>query len=84
MTDLDIKEATLRIDQKARERLAEKGRCAFVSSHEILGVITEEYHELIDAIEKTDEKKIYDEILDIAVAAHIALASLATGGHDWL
>lgn len=49
------------------KRLEEKGLGIFVSPHEILGVITEEYKELIDAVHKNDNVK--GELLDIAVAA---------------
>jgi hypothetical protein len=73
------------INKKAEERLGEKGPGVFVSSHEMLGVIAEEHHELIHAVEgKKGPEPIYDELLDIAVACVVAMASIKTGGQDWL
>lgn len=57
-------------------RLEEKGRGAFVSNHEMLGVITEEYHELIEAIHRNDSIDVASELSDIAVACLVSLASL--------
>ena len=41
----------------------------YKSSHEALGVITEEYHELIAAIRANDLSLIYEEALDLAACA---------------
>lgn len=79
---------------KLNARLKEKGSGAFASSHEILGVITEEYLELIEAVKYKsfetnatkafEEKKerIFEELLDIAVGCVFGMASI---NHcDWL
>jgi NTP pyrophosphatase (non-canonical NTP hydrolase) len=68
-------------------RLEEKGRGTFASSHEILGVIGEEYHELVEAIKlHGDEKaqRIKHELLDIAVACVFGAACIDEGKVDWL
>ncbi len=55
--------------------LIERVRVAFEkygeqqSTHEGLGVITEEYQELIDAIRHNDRAAIVEEALDLACAA---------------
>lgn len=69
--------------------LRNKGRGCFASSHETLGVITEEYYELIEAIysssklpEKDKKEWITGELLDIAVGCIVGIASINDG--DWL
>jgi hypothetical protein len=49
-----------------------KGRGAFISSHEALGVITEEYLELVMAVRENNTKHIREELMDLAVAAIFA------------
>jgi len=58
-------------------RLDQKGRGIFVSSHEVLGVINEEMHELTDAIKSNDPEKILDELMDVVIAAFYGYASLS-------
>jgi NTP pyrophosphatase (non-canonical NTP hydrolase) len=41
----------------------------YKSSHEALGVITEEYHELISAIRANARSSVYEEALDLAACA---------------
>ncbi len=70
--------------QKLLLRMKEKGWGTYASTHETLGIITEEYHELIDAVEKnvtTDE--MAEELKDIAVACIFAIACLRSGTMDW-
>lgn len=57
-------------------RIEEKGRDAFISSHEMLGVISEEYHELIDAVRQNDPVDVASELADIAVACIFSFASM--------
>lgn len=67
-----------------RDRIEEKGRGAFVSSHEILGILTEEMTEFTEAVhaKSSDEEKIA-ELTDIAVAALIGITSIRCGGTQW-
>lgn len=69
--------------------LRKKGNGCFASSHEILGVITEEYYELIEAVyncsklpDKEKKEWITGELLDIAVGCIIGVASI--NDVDWL
>lgn len=74
--------ALSRIRCTAKERLREKGEKGdgiFVSAHESLGVIAEEYHELVEAVR--DRRGIEDELLDLAVACYLALACRCQ--QDW-
>jgi len=55
--------------------LSKKGFGAFASSHEILGVITEEYKEYTEAFSENVDA-IISELYDIAVVAVFGVASL--------
>jgi 16S rRNA C1402 N4-methylase RsmH len=76
---IKIKSESLRISlglisNKTAQRLIEKGDGSFVSTHEALGVITEEYQELVEAIKSNDIDKVKKELLDLGVACHFSLA----------
>jgi len=71
------------VEAMLKKRLEEKGDGALISYHEILGVVTEEYHELCGAVESNREPAIKDEILDLAVAAVFGLASIQSGACGW-
>jgi NTP pyrophosphatase (non-canonical NTP hydrolase) len=60
-------------------RLQEKGRGIYVSNHEALGIITEEYYELIEAVKSNEDINVRQELIDIAVACIIALGSKYIG-----
>lgn len=70
-TAMDVFRATLLY------RLNQKGKGIFVSSHEVLGVINEEMHELTDAVKSNDPEKILDEIMDVVIASFYGYASLS-------
>lgn len=65
-------------------RLKQKGYHVLVSSHEMLGIITEEYHELVNTIMKNNLSEINKELSDLVVACLLARISIRTGGQDWL
>ena len=66
-----------------KKRLQEKGHGTFTSRHEILGTITEEYQELIEAIQKLPLANVRDELFDIAVACVFGVACIEAQGLDW-
>lgn len=71
-----------RINEKVRQR----GNHSFASRHEILGQITEEYEELIEAVklDKTPHMhRVRDELFDIAVACVWGILSIGTKSVDW-
>ena len=71
-----IDEAVDDFRQKLCDRLQEKGDLSFIGPHEIYGVISEEYHELDQAVRGNNEGEVKDELLDIAVGAVFGYASL--------
>jgi NTP pyrophosphatase (non-canonical NTP hydrolase) len=75
------------LKKNIKKRLEEKGNGSFASSHEILGIITEEYQELIQEITKHGEWKrvnVVNELMDIAVACVFGAACIESGSVDWL
>lgn len=57
-------------------RIEKHGRGAFASPHEGLGVMAEEYHELIDACKENDLQNYAEEMIDLAVGGIFGLASM--------
>jgi len=57
-----------------------KGKGEFVSTHEILGVVTEEWKELTDATQSNNFHNVREELMDIAVAAVWGIASI----NNWI
>lgn len=64
--------------------LNNKGRGTFASSHEVLGVLTDERSETIQAIQrKAGLEAIRHELLDEAVTAIFAVACIDEGTLEW-
>ena len=86
LTVEDINIAVQKLQKEVARRLNEKGKGSFASRHEILGVITEEYHELIEAVESSTSKSlavVEDELFDLAAGAVISAACIMAGKVDW-
>ncbi len=56
-------------------RIERHGRGAFAGPHEGLGVITEEFHELVDAVRSNDPKEVQKEAMDVLVGCLWLIAS---------
>lgn len=56
-------------------KIERHGRGAYMGNHEALGIITEEYYELIGAVQSNDPVNIAEETMDVAVGCLFALAS---------
>jgi len=82
--DFHWKAAVRECEDKLMYRVGQKGPGTLVSSHEILGIITEEYQEYIEEVtmNSPEEAKV-QELLDIAVAALFGVASFRAGGVQW-
>lgn len=64
------------VETALRKRLAKHGEAPFSSRHETLGVVTEEYYELCDAIRNDkDHERFKDELMDVAIACIFGLHS---------
>ena len=82
VTDESLLEAINQATIAIGRRIEQKGRGAFVSSHEALGVIAEEYHELIDAVKNNDPMDVANESLDVAVGCIFTVASMIQKDKD--
>jgi len=76
-------EALAFVASELKRRIAEKGAGAFASSHEISGIMTEEYQEFLEAVHVGDRLEIEAELADIAVTAIFGLASIHGEHLDW-
>lgn len=83
LTSKNLDDALDYLKAQIIRRLNQKGEGIFASRHEILGIITEEYSELIDAVHQRQITDIRDELLDIAVGCIFAIASIESGNMDW-
>lgn len=75
---LMITKASRDILRKLGQRLEQHGRGSFIGPHETLGILTEEYAELIEAVRSNDYKQVERELIDIAVGCLFGVASLRT------
>ena len=79
-----INSARLETFRELSRRLNQKGFGTLASKHEILGVITEEYHELIHAIESNVPlEQVQKELRDIAVGCIFGDACIMNETVDW-
>ena len=83
ITEPAIKKSTEETYNKIIYRLNQKGWHSLSSTHEILGVVAEEYQELIEAIKEGDKEKIKQELLDISVACNFGMACIDSKNLDW-
>jgi len=79
----EIDEAIVKLKEKLKCVLKEKGKGTFTSRHEILGIITEEYYELIDAVRSESNYNVSNELLDIAVGAIFGMVCIDSNNTDW-
>ncbi len=67
------------VTSQIRKRLQTKGPQSFISKHEILGIITEEYLELVEAVRTDNSQEVEAELLDLAVAAVLSMTAIKQG-----
>lgn len=58
-----------------KRKMKKKGKKAFISRHEIFGIIYEELDELKDAMRNNDDVNFEEELIDIALSSIFCLAS---------
>ena len=78
-----IDAALASIGNETQRRLIQKGFGTLASTHEILGIITEEFDELKDSVRSNNINEIVKEIHDIAVACHFAIACINSDTLDF-
>lgn len=83
ITPEQVDEALRLTGEMLKRRLVQKGTLSYASTHEGLGIITEEFHELVDAVKSNDKDAFEKECLDVAVGCIFSIASLRAGALDW-
>lgn len=71
-----IAEAADKVGSEMSRRLQEKGFGSFASTHEIAGVIHEEFNELMNALRENDAEQFQKELYDIAVGCIFGAACI--------
>lgn len=72
-----VLQSSVALTVEALKRRAKKhGVFSYIGPHETLGIITEEYQELIGAIHDNNREETKSELIDIAVSCIFGLASL--------
>lgn len=73
---IDDEKTSLELFKKVLERAKQKhGLDSFNSSHQILGVVTEEYTEFLKAVHENDDVEQVCELCDIMATAFWGIAS---------
>ena len=70
------REALQTLGDLLERRLLEKGPGIYITPHETLGNVTEEFYELIGAVQSNSSAQIQHELLDTAVACLFGYISL--------
>jgi NTP pyrophosphatase (non-canonical NTP hydrolase) len=83
ITEEQIDLAMQLLKEKLKFRLRQKGYGTFASTHEIAGVVDEEYRELKEAVHYNDLNNFKEELLDVAVGAVFGVACVEAGTLDW-
>lgn len=74
-TQEQVADALEKVANMVWHSLQEKGKGAFASRHEALGIIQEEMTELEGAVTSYNAGAVEDEFVDLAVAAILSVAS---------
>lgn len=83
ITPEQVKDARLLVKRCLFKRLEEKDYGTWTSRHEILGFLTEEYYETVEAIHSKSLDEMESELVDVAVGCIFAIACKRSGGLDW-
>ena len=71
------------VHNKMASRLNQKGYGAWLSRHEILGILQEEYIETVDAVHDGELDELKEELIDLAVGCMFGIACINQGTLDW-
>ena len=76
VTDSVLQSSVALTVETLKRRLSKHGVFSAIGPHETLGIITEEYQELIGAIRGNNREETKQELIDIAVSCIFGLASM--------
>jgi len=83
ITSSQIESAIDKAREKLYARLEEKGYGTWLSRHEILGFMAEEYYETTMAVHGESLDEVKEELKDMAVGCLFAIACIDAKGLDW-
>lgn len=72
----DFEKVLDKVRQATEWQIKNKGDGAFVSTHEIVGAIQEEYGELLEELHHNNNQSFATELIDIAIACLWGYASM--------
>lgn len=75
VTNKELAQATRYFHKELTRRIKQKGQYSHITPHETLGLVTEEYHELLEAVHLNQSAEFGQELTDIAVGCIFGLAS---------
>jgi NTP pyrophosphatase (non-canonical NTP hydrolase) len=75
LSDSGYKKVVSKFFARLEEKRKDKGDHVLCSSHEALGIVLEECHELLDACRAGQLDKFEDELFDVMIACVVSLAS---------
>jgi hypothetical protein len=79
----DINNSMQDVGDMLMKRLSQRGWGIFVSQHECLGIIQEEFNEYSVAVQANNKALQREELIDIAVGCIFAITSIDSGKMDW-
>jgi len=79
----DLLRVLAQLKQKYNDRVDKHGPGILVSSHEILGVVVEEYDEVKAEVQANRLQGLHRELEDLAVACIVGMVSLRSGRVQW-
>lgn len=83
ITEQQVGEATSLVRDWLFRRLNDKGFGAWLSRHEILGFLTEEYSEAVEAVHSKSTHDLKTELIDMAVGCIFGIACIDANALDW-
>ena len=75
LNDEDLIKSIQKVTSMINYRLSQKGDYGYIGPHETYGIIAEEFAELMDSLRENNSQNFYRELVDIAVACVIGMAS---------
>jgi len=83
ITKPHIEKAIIMVRSQLFKRLNDKGFGTWLSRHEILGFLTEEYIKVVEATHSKTLHGLKSELVDVAVGCIFAIACIDAGTLDW-
>lgn len=74
--DMELQYIVNTLQEAVNNRITKHGYGIAISIHEIYGILAEEMKELLDDIHANEYESVYEELVDVAVAAIYGMVSM--------